>query len=172
MSVGRRDSERASRGGALRGVSDWERWALRENHDDDDEEEEEDSASGLEAGGGAVALEEDSCLEPVSEEKRSRNFWISGSMLGSFGAVLADVLDVLVGLSCAGDDGLAGEGEAQSQPMVTVGSMICFCVYRGLSRFDGWMIRLRNVRMKGSPAGSDVRSSIGRGEVWDNRLIS
>jgi hypothetical protein len=124
MSVGRRDSERASRRGALSGVSDWERWALRENHDDDDDEE-EDSASGLEEGGGAVALDEESCLEPVSEEKRSRNFWISGSMLGSLGAVLAGVL---AGLSCAGDDGLAGEEEAQSQPMLTAVTILCFCV--------------------------------------------
>lgn len=98
------------------GVSSAVLEALRESHEDkeeedccccdDDEGEVEDFVSGL----GSVA----------SVLKSSRNFWISGSADGSFGAGLLE--EAVAGLSSGEVDDF-GEGEvddddAQSQPIV------------------------------------------------------
>lgn len=141
MSVGSRDSERLSRRGAWVGVLSRERAALKGSHEDPAEDSE--LASDL-----AFLPEEEAAdgsgLEPVSDEKNSRNFWTSGSTLGSLGAVLVE--DAAAGLSCAGDDGLAGDVEAQSQPMMCCGVCGWINVCRPFSSLEPSMVEVLDGR--------------------------
>lgn len=61
--------------------------------------------------------------ELVSDLKRSKNFWISGST-GSLGAA-ACAACTEEDWFCTGVDGFCGDGDAQSQPMVTVFWLFC-----------------------------------------------
>lgn len=109
MSVGRSASDRASRGGMSAGVGAEERADfLRESHD------------GI-AGDFCCC----SCVEGLaffSASKRSRNFWISGSVFGLEGVDVegeGGVVDVVGGVSLAGADDFSSLGgdEDHSQPI-------------------------------------------------------
>jgi len=119
--VGSRASERGSRGGAFSDAGSIDLDALSANHDDLDsgsacdvlDEVGYDFGAGV---GGSGFL--------PSLLKRSKNFWISGSMLGSFGAVLGVDVDgavvvVVAALSAGGAVGSLGEPDAQSQPIMS-----------------------------------------------------
>lgn len=77
----------------------------------EDCDEEDEAAFAVGEGACVLLLAEDELLSLL---KRSKNFWISGST-GSFGAAAcADEA-----WFCTGVDGFSGDGDAQSQPIVT-----------------------------------------------------
>jgi hypothetical protein len=122
MSVGRRASDRASRGGTSEGVgAEGRDDFLRESHDDIVEVEDCWPSSCV--GGEDLGF--------FSDSKRSRNFWISGSVfeleegveVDGEAAVGIGVVNVVGGVSLTGAEGLSSLGGAEdhNQPI----AMLC-----------------------------------------------
>ena len=120
--MGRRASERASRGGMSEGVGAVERGDfLRASHDNGEEEEEEDCCCSSCVGVGLF----------FSASKSSKNFWISGSVFwfelefdeGVESETEVEVVDVVGGVFSTGVAVLSSLGgvEDHNQPIV----MLC-----------------------------------------------
>lgn len=119
ISVGRRvsETELGSAGGVIVRLLVWEGELgedLSENHDEDDD----DLEGAVDEDGVGWGAAGSSCLP--SDWNMAMNFWISGSMSESFDAVLDDGgVDAGAWEACPGAGDLGGDGEAQSQPILS-----------------------------------------------------